>query len=873
MKERAERNARWRAAGNLDFPTSDEIYRWAADKLGAGEYKPTSTPGKYLMLGAEGAGSMLMPLGVAGEAIKAKQAATAAGKSGLTAAAETAAPGLTMGAAAPVAAEVATEYTGAPGAGLAAGIFAPTLLPAAKKAYSVARSPVRGARNEFIDLMSTPAETGAAIRAGGADYSPYGAPRTTPQATLDPGLAAKQVELLQSRNASDEARQQMAAVLARQRQASSSALEGMAGEKAEPLAVARTAETTQRALQDDVARLNRAASTATDPVEAANLQRQLAVAERKLHDSEVSTLYRAVDPDGVATVPLTNLKGTAERMLKTHDPIAQGEMAPALNKLLTDINSPDLARMSPYQRGLALDQRIEDARRGAVAAGDNGLARQLGELKTAIMADLENVQLPPTSAAAGVTPAETLRAAKDKYIEGVQRFENPYVESSLRSRGYGRFNMLPEDVANRVFVAGDKGEGAAKAWLEATANRPEGLQNLQAIALDRLHKERLEGNRVQPITQDMLDAWKKRYGSALGAIDAVSPGFSAQFDNAAIANARLGEFAQSQLGKYIGVTDPKAVQNLVSKMVVSPEGSREIATLLQQVPGTERATVLDGLRRAGVTGIINRFTSPDSGAIQGIALAKFIRGNEGALRTLYGDNFTTLTNVADELARYERVAAAGATRGSPTGFNMSAELVPGETHAPNLTEMILTAAVMHPVGGAAGSAAVTALSAGQRMLRGLEFARNQTIKDIIADAIFDPAQARALLSGTYRLAGEPTSMATTFKALGFSPKAMEAIPNINVPARAAARGVQESVSELERREQERRARGEAAGGSIRARKDGGRIGKIDHAGIAASLIRAAEKAKKGHNTTTEPLLEQPDEAITKALAIANEALA
>ena len=56
------------------------------------------------------------------------------------------------------------------------------------------------------------------------------------------------------------------------------------------------------------------------------------------------------------------------------------------------------------------------------------------------------------------------------------------------------------------------------------------------------------------------------------------------------------------------------------------------------------------------------------------------------------------------------------------------------------------------------------------------------------------------------------------------------------------------------------------------RKAGGRIGALDHTGIAMSLIRAAEKAKKGHNTTTEPLLEQPDEAITKALSIAEEAL-
>ena len=56
------------------------------------------------------------------------------------------------------------------------------------------------------------------------------------------------------------------------------------------------------------------------------------------------------------------------------------------------------------------------------------------------------------------------------------------------------------------------------------------------------------------------------------------------------------------------------------------------------------------------------------------------------------------------------------------------------------------------------------------------------------------------------------------------------------------------------------------------RKAGGRIGGINHGSIAMSLIRAAEKAKKGHNTTTEPLLEQPDEAITKALSIAEEAL-
>lgn len=57
------------------------------------------------------------------------------------------------------------------------------------------------------------------------------------------------------------------------------------------------------------------------------------------------------------------------------------------------------------------------------------------------------------------------------------------------------------------------------------------------------------------------------------------------------------------------------------------------------------------------------------------------------------------------------------------------------------------------------------------------------------------------------------------------------------------------------------------GGRI-GRKSGGRIG--DAGSAAEKLIAAAEKAKNRHSDTTSPLLDAPDEAITKALAIANE---
>jgi hypothetical protein len=59
---------------------------------------------------------------------------------------------------------------------------------------------------------------------------------------------------------------------------------------------------------------------------------------------------------------------------------------------------------------------------------------------------------------------------------------------------------------------------------------------------------------------------------------------------------------------------------------------------------------------------------------------------------------------------------------------------------------------------------------------------------------------------------------------------------------------------------------QAQGGRI-GRATGGRLAGITTADM---LIAAADRAKKGHGNATESLLEQPDEAITRALAIANK---
>jgi len=54
------------------------------------------------------------------------------------------------------------------------------------------------------------------------------------------------------------------------------------------------------------------------------------------------------------------------------------------------------------------------------------------------------------------------------------------------------------------------------------------------------------------------------------------------------------------------------------------------------------------------------------------------------------------------------------------------------------------------------------------------------------------------------------------------------------------------------------------------RRSGGRVSS--HEADADQLVRAAERAKKGWSAKTEPLLNQSDETVVKALAVANRSI-
>ena len=109
-------------------------------------------------------------------------------------------------------------------------------------------------------------------------------------------------------------------------------------------------------------------------------------------------------------------------------------------------------------------------------------------------------------------------------------------------------------------------------------------------------------------------------------------------------------------------------------------------------------------------------------------------------------------------------------------------------------------------------------------------------------ALSSPRVAGTLNYGIGRIAGAP---ARTYESLR--------------PAVEAARQAGRAEDVLGPQPQARGGRAHRAFG-----------GRLTGITTAAMLMAAAERAKKGHGKATEPLLNQPDEAITRALAIANQ---
>lgn len=260
----------------------------------------------------------------------------------------------------------------------------------------------------------------------------------------------------------------------------------------------------------------------------------------------------------------------------------------------------------------------------------------------------------------------------------------------------------------------------------------------------------------------------------------------------------------------------------------------------------------------------NKTFSPDEKEHFALGMMSYIRANPNnaaatltsargpvldMYKTILGNDFN---KVMDAMLYHNTVRSTGILQGraSPIGHM-----------GQQATMAIFNALAQVPLIGAggAGHVGLMALNASQQR-------RAQNILDIASDPSRHPELLRLIRSS-------PQDRSLLEKLQPYLTRAVVSLPEngLSEPVGAAISGVGSGLNALvqttERAFQEPRF----AGGRV-GRKSGGRLMRTDHSARAASLIRAAEAAKKAHNATTESILEQPDEAVARALSIANKAI-
>lgn len=462
--------------------------------------------------------------------------------------------------------------------------------------------------------------------------------------------------------------------------------------------------------------------------------------------------------------------------------------------------------------------------------------------------------------------AERQRLAKEGHGDRKSMFEEGPVGDVLTND-----RQLMGDVPRAVFAAGPAGGEKLRAWLNAGVDNPGMLDAVKEMAINELHDMTVKDGVVTP---KALQAWKTKFGSALGEIDQRDPGFSSRFDGHAAEQQKLldtvaqgvaakADFAKSAAAKLLNFEHPHEVDAHVAGLMNSKaQGPQQLRALMDQFAGHPEAQ--EGIRNAAVQWLTKKAQSRELLADgKASAPGNYLEALENArphMEAVFGvDGFKAAEQVAQEMARTKRMIDARITKGgSDTANNLINYLneapTPHNGHGLSTAEGIATwemvseglrgAAHLDPIAlskAAAIFAGKIALHKWTEMRARAKGASTQATADAIRDALMDPEYGHALLEhGAERAAARAPRTWTEQLGRG---------------ATGAAQRGAIAAEEVDRQPH-------AAGGAI----------KIDHAAHAARLVRSVPQERKRIAAGTEPMLKMSDNVITKALAIANEGL-
>lgn len=459
-----------------------------------------------------------------------------------------------------------------------------------------------------------------------------------------------------------------------------------------------------------------------------------------------------------------------------------------------------------------------------------------------------------------LTPETSQRLAdfNKEYGEFRSLYGAEPIKGILKTEGFkGQYGPNDARVVSKVFPTGEGGYEAASRAMQAAQHVPKAIADMKSIAVSRLHNE-MKGDMLDP---KELAAWKGKYGPALRAIDAVSPGFSDQFNNAASATKTLNRamvdqkaaVADAQKGiaaKFLGLKEADDIKALVGSTMSAKNSGQQITELVNRLKsnpdalaGTKKAAadwLMDSSGNAGVT-------APGERVLSFPRIANFVRDNPTAVKALFGDDgLKILQNVSKDMERTQQLRTLQQAQGSPTAQRvlgkMIDEAVTHETGGGNTVgNMAAMGALMEVMEGNPVKAAgiFAAKSVMEKVSEMLQHRRGESLAEVhrmFKEGLTDPAVAKAMLERAVNAGGKPNDAA--FNRL------VRSLDLLNYEAKEG--------------EREYRASGGKVGGNI------------DYAAKATELLRMAQKAKKAHGDSSKPLLKMPDELIAGALKLAQQ---
>jgi hypothetical protein len=256
-----------------------------------------------------------------------------------------------------------------------------------------------------------------------------------------------------------------------------------------------------------------------------------------------------------------------------------------------------------------------------------------------------------------------------------------------------------------------------------------------------------------------LAQWRSRHADALRAF----PELDARFADAGRASEAIAEasvtrktvvdaFQKGIIGKVLGATDAESVVQAIGKVFAAPNGMEQLRRLV--VATRDNADARQGLRKAIVEFMTGRFVGNTEAATTGLGTLKsdsfqtFVRRNVGMLRLAFSDaEVETMQRIALDLQRSNRSIASVKL---PGGSNTAQDLT-GGGRGSMLGRIVRSATTREGVyGGGVGYALGGPLGAiagvvGAEVLRAMRQAGLAKVDDILADAMLNPARARALL--------------------------------------------------------------------------------------------------------------------------------